>query len=491
MSDRELTNVADSIARHARERPWAVAIIDSTGVIHYRTFDALVWAAAWHLRNAGVRPGDVVGLALPHSALYLVAVYALARMGAGSVALPPSDPKPLREALARRFGVKSVVALSDHAGPHDLPTVRIGVADLKQAPATPQSELRAAGGGAIWNIRRTSGTTGEPKGIARSHRDSLDIYRVQAAYFPKPNHRTLIVLDMATTFGMSVAERGFYGGSTVVVADLPANAADFLSMIDRYGVTHISLTSNYLSALLPHLPADGCRCPGLVNVLVSGMALNEPLRAEIARRFTPNLTNLYGSNETQAMTMADRTVQQSHPGSVGRAYPGVELQIVDDQDNPVPPGAPGHIRARASWMPSGYVNAPDAASRNFRDGWIYVGDIGVLTAEGLLFLRGRADDMMNYDGIKILPVDIEDALLAHPAVVEAVAFPVMSNIHQNLPAAAVILRQPVSAEDLLGHCRARLGVRSPVYISIEQSFPRNSGGKVLRTELAARLSEKT
>ena len=107
---------------------------------------------------------------------------------------------------------------------------------------------------------------------------------------------------------------------------------------------------------------------------------------------------------------------------------------------------------------------------------------------GPAIMGGRIDDMINYDGLKILPSDIEDALLSHPAVLEAVAFPLASSVHHHLPAAAVILRQPASNEELFEHCRKRLGVRSPLIIAIENDFPRNPGGKVLRTELAAKLS---
>jgi acyl-CoA synthetase (AMP-forming)/AMP-acid ligase II len=490
MSDRELTNVADSIARHAVERPWAVAILDSTAAMHYRTLDALVWAAASHMHRSGIRSGDVVGLALPHSALYLVAVYALARMGACSVALPLSDPAPLREALAQRFSVRWVLALAQNAGPPGVPTVVVTFELLNHAPATPQFELRSPGSDANWNIRRTSGTTGEPKGIARTHRKALAILNAHAANYPGPNHRILGLLELSTSFGLTVAERAFYCGCTFFICPTNLDISDFMNDIDRYGITHVYLTPNNLSALLPLLPTDSCRFPGLLEVLVAGMAMPEALRAAIRRRFTPNLTVQYGANEIGAMTIADRKMQEEFPETVGQVRPGVDLEIVDELDNPVPRGELGIVRARAPWMAASYLGSVEKTSSNFRKGWLYPGDIGVMSAEGMLFLRGRTDDMMNFDGIKILPVDIEEALLAHPAVVEAAAFPVMSSVHQNLPAAAVILSQPVSAQELLAHCRSRLGVRSPVYISVEQSFPRNPGGKVLRTELAARLEER-
>ncbi|MGE0660067.1 MAG: class I adenylate-forming enzyme family protein [Reyranellaceae bacterium] len=488
MKDQEMTNVADVLTRHAADRPWAVAIIEDGTVIHYRLLERLVWAAAWHFRRSGIAPGDVVGLALPHSAIHLVAVYALARIGAASTALPQGDPETLRASLARRFGIKCVVALADGAGPSGVPTVVLTPVALQQAPNAIPAELRAVGGDAPWSIRRTSGTTGEAKGVARTHRNAGANFAAHAVIHPRVGDRLLAVLDLAMAYGQGVCERTLYGGGTVVISPMTISPSAFLEAIDRFAITHVSLTGNFFSALLPFLPTDACRCPGLVEVTTSGMAMPEQLRAEIRRRFSPHLVIWYGANEAQTLTAADAAMQREFPETVGRALPEVEIQIVDDDDRPVEPGEPGLVRARTPWMPKGYFNAPDSRGRTFRNGWMYPGDIGVLSPEGMLFLRGRADDMMNYDGIKIMPADIEEVLLAHPAVAEAVAFPVASSLHQHLPAAAVVLRHPVASDELLAYCRQRLGVRTPLAIGVEADFPRNAAGKVMRQELAAKLA---
>jgi acyl-CoA synthetase (AMP-forming)/AMP-acid ligase II len=483
-----MTNVADVITRHAAERPWAAAIIETDVVVHYRTLERLVWAAAWHLRQSGIAPGDVVGLGLPHSALYLVALYALARIGAVSTALPLSDPAPVRESFARRFGVTWVVATSDGAGPVGIPTVILTADQLNEAPAEISMELRAEGGDDAWNIRRTSGTTSEAKGIGATHRAVLARCQAHMPYLYGPRDRVLSVVGIDTAFGLSACERTLFGGGCIVLPPMPMNEAQFLNYIDHYGISHVSLTPNYLNALLPHLPHDSCRSPSLRQISITGMAMPESVRAEIRRRFNRGLVVFYASNEAAFLTAANADMQEKFPETVGRALPGVELEIVDEDDRAVAAGQPGHIRARTPWMPDSYVNAPESGNRTFRNGWIYLGDIGVLSAEGLLSIRGRADGMMNYDGIKIMPADIEEALLAHAAVAEAVAFPVNSGRHQHLPVAAVILRHPIGGNELLVHCRQRLGTRAPLAISVETSFPRNAMGKILLNGLAEKLA---
>lgn len=484
-----MTNITDVITTHATERPWAVAILDDSGAMHYQTFEALVWAAAWHFHRRGIRAGDAVGVTLPQSALQVVAVYGLARMGAISVPMPLSDPIPLRGKLTERFNVRAVVAMSPEPVVSGVPTIELNATLLREAPTQPVRELRAAGGSDAWSVRRTSGTTGEPKGIARTHNAALGIWEAHAADYPIEGNRSLCILDLSTAFGLTVVERTFYRGATLVIGPTAMSAVELLGRIDTYAITHLYLTPNFLSALLSVLPNDQCRCPSLREVLVAGMAMPEVLRAEIRRRMTPNLIIQYGANEIGAMTNATLKMQEQYPETVGAMRPRVEVQIVDEHDVPVAAGEAGIVRARAPWMATGYMNLDSSAQSNFRNGWLYPGDIGVLNSDGMLFLKGRVDDMMNFDGIKILPTDIEEALMAHPAVVDAVAFPVLSAQHHHIPAASVVVRQTISPEDLLAYCRQRLGVRSPVLISVEGAFPRNAMGKVVRRELADKLAK--
>ena len=490
MTDQGMTNVADVLTRHAAERPWAVAIIENDAAIHFCTLEQMVWRAAWYLHRAGIRPNDVVGVSLPQSAAYLVAMFGLARIGAVSTSLPSSDPAALRESFRRRFGISWVVGNADGAMLAGIPTVPFTFDHLKAAPSTIPADIRAPGGDAAWNIRRTSGTTSEAKGIAATHRALLARCAAHMPIFYGPHDRVLSAVSIDTAFGLSACERTLYGGGCIVLPPPGMNAERFLHLIDLYGITHVSLTPNYLNALLPHLPADGCRSPSLRQIAITGMAMPEIVRAEIRRRFNRHLLVLYASNETAFLTGADAHMQEAYPETVGRVLPGVELEIVDDEHRPLGPGEMGHIRARTLWMPGGYVNADDETRRKFRNGWIDTGDLGVLNADGMLFIKGRADDMMNYDGIKIMPADIEAALLAHPAVAEAAAFPVASALHQHLPAAAVVLRQPVGGNELIAHCRERLGPRAPVAITIETSLPRNAMGKIARQTLAAKIAEK-
>jgi acyl-coenzyme A synthetase/AMP-(fatty) acid ligase len=126
--------------------------------------------------------------------------------------------------------------------------------------------------------------------------------------------------------------------------------------------------------------------------------------------------------------------------------------------------------------------------RHFDDGWLRPGDLARIDDAGRITLHGRVDDAINYGGTLISPQEIEAVLLDHPAVSEAAAFSVASDLHQDLPQAAVVLRHPVGSAELLAFCRARLGAKAPLAIVPMGALPRNAMGKVLRRVLRDRAA---
>jgi acyl-coenzyme A synthetase/AMP-(fatty) acid ligase len=144
---------------------------------------------------------------------------------------------------------------------------------------------------------------------------------------------------------------------------------------------------------------------------------------------------------------------------------------------------------RSECMTHEYYRDPVATARHFRDGWFYPRDIGCLS-DGVLRLYGRADDMMNLNGIKIFPAEIERVLEEHPAVKAAAAFSKSSAAHGDIPVAAVELHASasVAVEELMARARARLGMRAPRRIIVPDALPRNASGKVVKRELAHLLA---
>jgi acyl-CoA synthetase (AMP-forming)/AMP-acid ligase II len=192
----------------------------------------------------------------------------------------------------------------------------------------------------------------------------------------------------------------------------------------------------------------------------------------------------YGTNHIGNVALADAALQAAHPDTVGRPTKDVEIEIVDAGHRPLPRGELGTVRIRGPGFPTAYLDDADATARDFRDGWYYPGDLGVLTGQDDLLFKGRSDDMINVDGIKIFPTEIEQEMLRHPDIAEVAAFALPSPRFHQIPAAAVRLHRPTDLPRLLEFCRQRLGVRTPHNIFVLTALPKNAMGKVLRRELA-------
>jgi len=485
----QAVNIADSLGRWAEETPFRVAIIETSRVIHYRDLDAAVWRVAAWLAAEGVKPGDRVGISLAgNSAGYLIVVYGLARIGAVTMQLPLAEPPAVRLALARRFALAAVVGDDGAARLDGFPLLTPIPVPPDASPAPIDPRVRAPGGAAPWLLCLSSGTTGAPKAMERSHRDHIRLCAIghrQAGN--EPGDRFLALIGFHLPYGLYHPMLTLAGGGTVSIPSLPIAVPDLAAMIDREDITRLALTPNLLDELLPHFAGGAPRFPGIRRLSIATMFTPERLRREIRRRITPNLVIVYGTNEALYVTTADAAAQIAYPETAGFPFEGVDIEIVGDQGEALPRSETGIVRLRGTPSPAGYVDDPQATARAFRDGWYYPGDLGLLSPEGALFLKGRADDLINHDGIKIYPADIEAVLLQHPAVAEAAAFPVILDGYRQLPVAAVVLRKAASADSLLAFCRDRLGFRAPRRIHVLPALPRNALGKVLKRELAGRF----
>jgi len=194
----------------------------------------------------------------------------------------------------------------------------------------------------------------------------------------------------------------------------------------------------------------------------------------------------YGMTEA-AHQMASNPLPpgERRPGTVGLGT-GVEVGVVDPSWAQVPAGAQGEIVVRGPNVIDGYESNPEANATSFRDGWFRTGDQGVLDPEGYLTIVGRLKEMILRGGENIAPAEIDEVLLQHPAVAEAVAFGEPDMMLGEVPVAAIVLKEEVSDRDLLRHCRTYLApAKIPVRFYRTQSIPRTATGKIQRRAVAA------
>ncbi len=484
-------NVVSALALHAEERPDATALLLADQTVEYGRLAEWVGQAARYLWSFGVSEHVVVGLSFRDDVSKIVALLAVGWLGATAYSIPANAGALRRADMIRAAGVELVLS--------DLPSeearwntnfahfskdvFRSGDIGTVAPPAIvpyPQAPLFIITG---------SGSTGEPKRIPVTHpqvRERLRSEKQRLGLTAQDRIGDFSSLDFADP------KHWLWDSLMVGAAFVPAHAV--LSRLQAGDMTVLTLTVYFVEQLLR--PTAASLWPALrrLRVFCVGSAtVSGDLRRRIEATLCPRLYVDYGSNEAGLVSILTPEDEPSHPGSVGRPLPGVEIQIVDDRARVLPPNQVGRIRCSSPAVFDGYVDDDTANQRAFQDGWFYLGDLGYFDESGHLIFSGRADDMMIRDGINIYPAEIEQALSQHDAVADAAAFPLQHSVHQDLPVCAVALSGAeseagaVNERVLKRFAAARLGERAPARVVILGEIPRNQQGKIQRDELRRRV----
>jgi acyl-coenzyme A synthetase/AMP-(fatty) acid ligase len=284
-------------------------------------------------------------------------------------------------------------------------------------------------------------------------------------------------------------------GATVAFCPPPYRPADVAAAIDLFGVTTTFLVPTLLRRVLEAPEEIRAAIRGLRLVISSGSALHPAERSEMAAKVNANIVNYYASTEGGGVSILASSVGGVRAGSVGLGIIGSEISIADDEGNPRAPGEIGHIRQRAPWHPAGFHRNESETLRYFRDGWYLPGDLGYLDADGYVFITGRAKDMIIRGGVNIYPNEIEAVLIGHPAIQDAAVVGRPSALMGEEVTAFIVCyagsQSDPGVADIVEHCRSQL---APYKIPSEFYFldilPRNSGGKVVKSELLAGIGLK-
>jgi acyl-CoA synthetase (AMP-forming)/AMP-acid ligase II len=211
---------------------------------------------------------------------------------------------------------------------------------------------------------------------------------------------------------------------------------------------------------------------------------------ELESRFGCPVLEAYGMTEaSHQMASNPLPPGERRAGSVGKGT-GVQVAIMDEAGNLLPPDTQGEVVIQGKNVTRGYHNNPEANVAAFANGWFRTGDQGIMDAAGYLTLVGRLKELINRGGEKISPREIDELLLTHAAVAEAVCFGVPDAKYGEEVAAAVVLRGAATAADLLAHCKERIAAfKAPKKIYLVTQIPRTATGKIQRRTVAAAFAE--
>jgi oxalate---CoA ligase len=467
-------------------------------VVTYEQLHELVELVARQLVTAGVRPRKRVVIRARNGPEVIVAFLAIAK--AGAVAIPVNPALKATE-LARVFdALQPDVAIvdshdSDAAGSVSaadvgleqlsigrLPHVRIdGVAPSAGTPEGGEPDD-------VCLVLQTSGTTSRPKTVPLRHRNLTASARtIASTYRLTPDDRTHCAMPLFHIHGLvgSALSTLISGGTVVVPRGL--RVSDFHEQVDAYSVTWFSAVPTVISRLID-ATQDGRRCATLRFARTSSSPLPATVISAFEERFEVPLIESYGMTEaSHQMASNPLPPGERRPGSVGLPT-GTEMAILDEGWSELPPGASGEVAVRGPTVIEAYLDSPEANATSFRGGWFRTGDLGIRSDDGYLSLVGRIKELINRGGEKIAPRDIDEVLLSHPAVREAVTFGVPDAEYGERVEAAVVVISEVTAAELTRHCAARLArFKVPARIRLVGEIPKGPTGKVERGRVAGQL----
>ncbi len=491
-------NLAAILTNHAARRPDRPAVVHAGGVLSHAEYADRVGRWAAPLADRGIGAGDIVGLDLGDTVEHVIALYAIARLGAVILPMDWRWTAEEKRRIADFFAARLVLCeTGDALLDSDVVAETAVVADrwLADVAAADAGRVFASGDDPPLVLSLSSGTTGTPKGPMITHDQMFArfmIYLVALGF----DERTRFLCASPLYFGGS---RGYtmcalYAGATVGMCPQPDAAGDRVAAASREAASHLVLVPTVLRRLLD-VAGGSAEAPllgGLDCLFSTGAVLHPEERAELLARVCPNYVNLYGSTDGGSCTGLLPDDPPAAAASVGRPVFSTSLEIVDDDDARVATGEVGRIRYRHPGTATSYHNNPEESREAFRDGWYYPGDLGWTDEAGYLFLAGRARDMIIRGGINIYPDEIEHVLALHDGVREAAVVGRPSREYGEEVVAFVVLRDaadPPDQDTLAGHCRAQLApYKVPRELHIVDALPKSGVGKVLKTELRERLA---
>jgi acyl-CoA synthetase (AMP-forming)/AMP-acid ligase II len=498
--------LSELLTRGEPSRP-AFIIPDGGQVLTFAQAAAGIETLAARLAGAGVRRGDRVAMALPNSPDLVLLLLAATRLGATAAPLNPAYTPAefgffLSDIAPRLFLVPAsrpadAVAAAEQAGTALL-TVQPadgGPPDLLTggSPAPEQRSYEPGQPDDVALVLHTSGTTSRPKQVPLRQRNLMaSVATIAAHYRLSADDVSFSVMPLFHIHGLVASTFAALSVGGAVIAPRRFTPQRFWRHAREHRATWLSAGPTLHQMILDR--ADEAGPPDSLRFVRScSSALSPALLERAERGYRAPMLEAYGMTEASHQMAANPLPPAAHiAGSVGIAT-GTEIRVVDKTGGFLADGTAGEVVLRGPGVMSGYVANPEATAAAFFGDWFRTGDRGVLR-DGYLYLEGRIKEMIIRGGENISPAEIEQVLLSHPAVRDAVCFGVADEKYGELVGAAITLAaqaEPPDPKVLIAHCREQLAAfKVPAQIDVLDEIPRTPTGKVQRRRVGEFVAQR-
>ena len=508
----DCVNAAALISKAAASHGQRTALRFGKRRLTYEELDDQAARLAGALLEQGLSRGDRVAIFMRNNPEYLTAVFATFR--AGLCALPINAKLHASElayilgnAECRTlvFGAEHEASVADaltdasvdhliHVG-EDGPGVAFQKLVATGDPATPLADV---GPDDLAWLFYTSGTTGFPKGAMLTHRNivAMTMNALADVYPFQPEDVVLHPAPLSHACGLYALASLARGANNIIYDRLSFDASELLGLVERERVTSISFMAPTMIVMLLDAPAE-IDTGSLRSIIYGGGPMHVDIIREALARFGKIFIQVYGQGEAP-MTISYLRAEDHDPddsatlASTGSPRTDVEVRLVDDEGTEVAVGTEGEVTVRGDVVMKGYWKNADATARALRGGWLHTGDIGRLDQHGRLSLLDRKHDMIISGGTNIYPREVEEALVLHERVREAVVFGIPDTVWGESVFACVVPAPgaPPDPDELIEFCKQHLAsFKKPKRIELVDQLPKNAYGKVLRRELKERYAQ--
>ncbi len=492
-----MASLADNLCAAALKAPDKLALKCSALEYTYAQFDDAAARVAARLEDAGVQPGDRVGLMLPNTPTFPVLFYGVMRRGAVAVPMNPLLKSREVEYYLSNTSAKALFGSPSFADAANEGAAAAGawctLVDDESLPelladVTPQTKPVARSAEDTAVILHTSGTTGNPKGAQLTHGGLGRNAEVTVNTLLNLTADDVVMgcLPLFHVFGLTCGLNSAVLAGATLTLQPRFDAKEAIGIIARDKVTVFEGVPTMYSALLAAAENKG-DVASLRLCVSGGAALPVQVLKEFEDAFDAMVLEGYGLSETSPVACFNHPHLPRKPGTIGTPVEGVEMRAVDESGAPVPAGESGEIQVRGHNVMKGYWNQPDAtAAAISKEGWFSTGDIGKVDEDGYFSIVDRKKEMIIRGGLNVYPREIEEVLYEHPAVAAAAVLGIPHEHFGEEIGAAVELKPDASAtwEELRDFVKARVAAyKYPRRVWILEALPKGPTGKLLKREI--------
>lgn len=505
----DFASIAEMFLTRVRENPDHPLVLYYDDVISYAQVNDRANAVANYLKEQGVQKGDIVSVMILNAPEIYYTMFGAQKLGCitGAVnymlkgpeiayVLEDSRPKvafvgsDYMEEFAKGFRMSAhkpilVEVVTDVPYSETIAATTLGDI-LAKYPANECLVAQSAEDPVM--LLYSSGTTGMPKGILLSNRNELAICKGKAVFGTSlPGDVFMVLLPMFHVNPLCVwTYPSIYLGITICIRKT-FSPKDFWPALTRYGVTTVQGVPTMYSYIYSAADPKTIEFDKLkLRMAFTGAA---PMPVELIRgfkdKFGVEVVDGYGLTEATGVSTTSSGIPENI-GSIGMAFPGLEVEIMDDHNNILPYGERGEICVKGDAVMIGYLNKPEATAESLKDGWLHTGDMGHMDELGYVYISGRKKEMINRGGENIYPREIEIPLENHPKIAEVAVIGAPDAALGERVRACVILNDgcTMTADEVKAYLTDKIAkYKLPEFVEFMSEFPKNPTGKILKQEL--------